>query len=149
MTLLGRWWGHSRFPVGLGHSRHGDVFPVYAVEPPPAYSFATAYTDNVLGVMPGWDAEEESITRGSALVAWSWARLVAPSVASQYGLTARDPSDGPLLTTGTPWRAIHGPSCGMAKALALLQYLVPGLSYKGDQAVTGSIHLGGRIGSVT
>jgi hypothetical protein len=143
--------------VGLGadlrQKTHGSGFALYGALIPPAYSFVTALHGEGGILFPGFDGEADSITTEASLVAWSWARLVAPAVASQMkglslgdlGMVARRRV---MLTSTTPWRALSGPSCGVTSALALLQVLIPGLSCKADQAMTGAMHLSGRVSGV-
>jgi hypothetical protein len=131
--------------MGLGDSTNGSGFGVSAYHAH-TYSTVTAHTTGVLG-FAGWDDEKDPTTRDAALVAWGWARLVAPSVAQQIpDMTCRDVAaagaEGVFLTTSTPWRCVSGPSSGVMVGVALLQLLLdPGLKIKNRQAVTGCLHL--------
>jgi hypothetical protein len=152
--------GRSRFPIALAHSKHGGVFPVTVVNAPligvvhaPAqyYSFVTPQTEDLFHVS-GWATDEDPLTTEGVLLAWSWARLVAPSVAEALGTDCKPASDlaslEVVLTTGTPWRSVSGSSCAAATALAFLVHYVPGVGFKDGQATTGAIHLGGGLTGV-
>jgi hypothetical protein len=123
------------------------VFSVAAVERPAPYTFVSANTPEVMGLV-GWLSSPDSTTIESALVAWTWARLVAPSVAEQLQLPLASLHKEVLLTSSTSWYPLSGSSAGVVLALALLQMFVPGVSYRTDQAATGAIHLGGLISRV-
>jgi hypothetical protein len=127
----------SRFPVAISESTHGGVFPVTVVDGPlihkasaPAQycSYTTPQTEDLFHVA-GFVTDEGPNTRQAVLLAWSWARLVAPSVADQLELDCKNASGlaslGVLLTTGTPWRSVSGPSCAATVALVFLVHYVP------------------------
>jgi hypothetical protein len=108
------------------------------------YTILTANNPEVLGLV-GWDQQHDERTLEAALVAWTWARMVAPAVAQQLELSVGDLAAEVLLSSSTSWYSLCGPSAGVVVAMAILQMFVSGLKYRTKQALTGQIHLGGVL----